>query len=29
MNTTSAYIINAILVLLMVRQIREHPAGPA
>ena len=24
MNTTSAYIINAILVLLMVRQIREH-----
>ncbi len=24
MNTTSAYIINAILVLLVVRQIREH-----
>jgi hypothetical protein len=34
MNTTSAYIVNAILVLLVVRQIREHrmdlrgPAGP-
>jgi hypothetical protein len=34
MNTTSAYIVNAILILLVVRQIREHPmdlrglAGP-
>jgi hypothetical protein len=34
MNTTSAYIVNAILILLVIRQIREHPmdlrglAGP-